>query len=161
MTAFVFRLQVLLDRAVSEEEAQALLLAEIQRRQVEASSNLRVAITDRVGLLQRMQAIQQQASNPRDLQMAYLRLDVVTTECANLQRALHELEDAMRAQQQRLTEAMRQRQIYERLREKQAETHRLAAERMAHKLMEDTVLPHYNRLHGRPPADDSTLGGAR
>ena len=145
MKSFIFRLQVLLDQASREEEEQVLALAELQRRHAEALQRLTLAAAARTDLLTRMQLEQQRACLPCDLQRAYLRLDVLTGECRCREQETQELDLAAQAQQARVIEAMRKRQVFERLREKQAEAHRIAGEQLEHKSMEETVLPRYNR----------------
>jgi len=161
MKAFTFRLQVLLDQAVREEEARVLALAELQRKHAEALNGLTLAEGARTDLLACMQREQQQPCLPCDLLRGYLRLDILTGECRCRKAEEREVYSAVLQQLACVTEAMRQRQVYERLREKQAEAHRLAAEESEHKSMEDTVLPRYNRELARLRRETLATGEIR
>lgn len=145
MKTFIFRLQILLDQACQAEESEACRLAALQRQRAVLIQQMTTVQASRAELGHVMLAMQATVFDARELQQLYWQMDALGCQAGELTEAIQQSDTSILAQQARVTAAMRQRQIYERLREKQAETHRLHAERSEHKAIEDSVLPRYAR----------------
>jgi flagellar export protein FliJ len=145
MMSFVFRLQVVLDRALRQEEEECLRLARLQDAQAVKEAAVAAKQAARRTLCADLDTLQQGTFDAQRLHDGHLQRDALGNEEASLRAELNEI-DALVAQQQRVVaEAMRKREMLEKLRDQQREAHDREAARKDYQQMEETVLPRLAR----------------
>lgn len=141
MKPFVFRLQIVLERAREEEEELLRRLALLRAEKTRKEEEMTAATAQRRQLMQTMAAMQQQSFDAWELHQCHMHLSALGDALEQLHRECAEIEERVLAAQQAVVEAMRKRQLLEKLRQKQYDTYRAAAERQELRAMEETTLP--------------------
>lgn len=147
MKKFVFRLQIVLDRALQQEEAKQLLLAQAQQLRALKEIEIERKHADRQEMLAHIAQKQQQTFDPWEMHQCHLHLSVLGNDLCTLRLQAEELDQHVLTAQQALAEAMRQRQLLEKLREKQRASYQREFEKDELKTMEEASLPRLAREH--------------
>ncbi len=145
MKRFVFRLQVVLDRALDEEQALLKQLAHEQcvltaKEQEIAEQHARRSET-MAGMADRQRA----GCEIWELQHHRLHLDALAGTLARLEDERQRQEERVDAARATVVEAMRKRQVLEKLREKQLADYQRAVDREELRNMEEIMLPRLAR----------------
>jgi flagellar FliJ protein len=149
MKRFNFRLQVVLDRALEEEEQQLLRLAEVQQQILEARRKLDAVEEARRHQLACMTEAQQASFDPLEMHARTLHLEDLGEQLARCREVLAGLERRAEQVMQDVIAAMRKRQVLEKLRDKQYADYCKEAERVELQTMEEAVLPRLAREQAR------------
>ena len=124
MKKYLFRLQVVLDRAVAEEEEQLLHLARIRREIVAKEQEIAINRDAHAQLLQHMARLQASVFDPRDLLVAIGHQEALANDVTRLRSERDAIDRRIAQQQHCVMEAMRKRQLLDKLREKQLDEYR-------------------------------------
>lgn len=152
MKKFAFRLQVVLDRARDAEEERLRQLALVQGELYRKEEEIRACADKRSALLAAMSTMQQGSFDPWELHQCHLHLDALAGMMKQLRQEYAQIEERVEAARQALVEAMRQRQLLEKLREKQLDEYRQAVAREELRTMEETTLPRLARARAAEQA---------
>lgn len=157
MKKFVFRLQVVLDRACDDEEAQLLHLARIRHELALKEQEITAKQAQMQELMAQMQRIQQAVFDPWEMQQCHLCLELFAEQLADLHAQRTAIMARIEAQQQIVIEAKRKKQALETLQEKQYLSYNQAVAREELQLMEEAVLPRLAREQAIERARRQTL----
>lgn len=145
MKKFQFRLQVVLERAQLDEEAQQRAFALLQQQRSALLGEIARVSREREAQLRLSELRQSMPTDPRQLHQRFLYIETLANEIARLHGELDELDRRIETQRQRLVAAMQKRQLLESLHEKQLAAYLYAVARQEQQEMEETVLPHLFR----------------
>ena len=145
MKKFVFRPQVVLDRAREEEERLLQQMAAVQHEMVVKDRELARVKDERTATLQSMAAAQQQTFDVEDLQRQRLHIDALDHLQVKLQDERALIEQRLDAAREALVEGMRRRQVLEKLRETHYTAYMKEMEKQELQIMEDVKLPRLAR----------------
>ncbi len=145
MKAFAFRLQVVLDRALDEEETEVRRLGELQHALAALEGSLGAVRAERREETRHLAAAQCVACEPHLLHERYLYLNALATHITELEDERTRQQQAVDTQRDRVTVAMRKRQTLERLKEKAHTEYRREEQRYELAAMEESVLPRLAR----------------
>jgi flagellar export protein FliJ len=155
MRKFVFRLQIVLDHALRQEEECLQELARLQGLlflTVEAIERAKVDVQNMKVFL----ATQQQGVFDASRLMEWrMHLEALNGVVAAVEQERKALEGQVEAQRQRVLDARRKRQGLEKLRDKQYDDHRMEHERQELKNLEDITLPRHVARQTLVRADES------
>ncbi len=152
MKKFAFRLQTMLDLALTREEEELRRLGVVRQEQAVQEAVMTRTRAARGDLLAYLTGMQQQAFQPHEMHQGHLRLDAYANDLVAQNTALDAIKERVARQQDVLLEAMRKRKTLEKLREKQYEAYRKESERQELAAMEDTVLPRLARTQAAEQA---------
>ncbi|HEX2949672.1 MAG TPA: hypothetical protein VHV83_08905, partial [Armatimonadota bacterium] len=119
MKKFTFRLQVVLDRALDEEEKQQQLLAKLRNELLAKEREISDVNCKREQTMGLVMHMQDGAFEAHQMHAAYLHLEGLGNDLADLATQRREIDGRVGAKQREVIEAMRKRQVLEKLREKQ------------------------------------------
>ncbi|MHB9130795.1 MAG: flagellar export protein FliJ [Armatimonadota bacterium] len=145
MKQFIFRLQIVLDHTLKEEEAVQLQFAKLQQEVLLRDQLVFAKNEERRHLMQVMAHMQQQVFDAWELHCGKLQLDVLGNELTQLRTEREDAKQRMLAKQGELVEIMRKRQTLEKLRDKHFDAYRKGEERTELQVMEEAVLPRLAR----------------
>ena len=157
MKRFVFRLQVVLDRALEEEQELLKELAHEQYALTRQEQAIAEFITRRHGAREEMAEKQRTGCDVWELGQYRLHLDELANRLALLEDERKQQEARVEQARARVVEAMRKRQVLEKLREKQLNDYQETCAKEELRAMEETMLPRLERerkleLHRRRQA---------
>jgi flagellar export protein FliJ len=145
MRAFSFRLQVVLDRALEEEEAEVRRLGTLQHALAALETRMREVMAQRREEARGLAALQCEACDPHALHERYLFLDALAARLAEMDEERTRQQQAITAQRERVAAAMRKRQTLEKLKDKARAEYQHAFQLAELQAMEECVLPRLAR----------------
>jgi len=145
MKKFVFRPQVVLDRARDEEEQALQQMAGVQRELVEKDQEIARVADEHTTTLRAMTAAQQQTFEVEDIQRQRLHIDALNHLQMKLQDERALIQQRLDAAREALIEAMRKRQVLEKLRETHYTAYQKETQKQELQIMEDVKLPRLAR----------------
>jgi flagellar protein FliJ len=145
MKKFVFRPQVVLDRARDEEEQALQQMAGVQRELVEKDQEIARVADEHTSTLQAMTAAQQQTFEVEDIQRQRLHIDALNHLQVKLRDERALIQQRLDAAREALIEAMRKRQVLEKLRETHYTAYQKETQKQELQIMEDVKLPRLAR----------------
>ena len=145
MRRFQFRLQVLLDQALRQEEEERLRLAKIQQEREAQLQTIATAQARHAEILQGITRLQQQSIDLLMLQACHLRREALGNDLQQYREALSAIDARIQQQQLTLGKSTQRRQTLENVRQQHYDLYRREAERQELKEMEEAVLPRLAR----------------
>lgn len=145
MKPFIFRLQVVLDRALEEEDRLLRQMAEAQQALAEKEQEIQRTSETRSATLQAMTDTQQRSFDVDELTRQRLHLEGLAILLATLQEQHTLLLQRLDAARATLIESMRKRQVLEKLRDEQHAAYRKDIEAQELRHMEEVKLPRLAR----------------
>lgn len=145
MKRFTFRLQVVLDRAKDEEDVLLKAMAQEQAALARKEQEMAEQATRRRDTLSAMTEKQRTGCDVWELQQYRLHLDALATRLAQLDQECAAQAQRVEQARARVVEAMRKRQVLEKLREKQLTAYQRECDREELRNMEETTLPRLSR----------------
>lgn len=145
MKKFIFRPQVVLDRAREEEERLLQQLASVQHEMLEKDREIARVADERKAALRAMATAQQQVFEVEELHRQRLHIDALDHRQAVLQDERTLIQQRLDAAREALIEGMRKRQVLEKLRETHYTAYLKEMEKQELQIMEDVKLPRLAR----------------
>jgi len=141
MKQFVFRFQLLLDRARDDEDRSLLLLAGAQQALARKEGEIARQTEFRRDALAALEERQRHTFHAWEMTQHRLRLDAVAKELRRLDNERGALRRGVEEARVSTVAAMRKRKALEKLRERQLADYRREAERRELRVMEDAAHP--------------------
>ncbi|MHB9025446.1 MAG: flagellar export protein FliJ [Armatimonadota bacterium] len=145
MKAFSFRLQTVLEHAHEVEEERQLHLARLCQQKQRIEERMQIVNLKREELLGAMARIQRNRFDAREVAECHLCLEQQGNILVGLKQESDQIDRGINVARQALLEAIKHRQMMEKLREKHLQIHRQAVEKYELKTMEEATVPRIAR----------------
>ena len=143
MKKFQFKLQAVLNHTECEEEQRKLELAQLHFKKQQAELELERLVLARMRSREKLTAQQSGTLDMEEINSLREHIEQLSAQVEQQRQQVEALEVEVAAKTEEVLQAMKKRQMLEKLREREEQEYNLAANRLEEKLLDDLIGPRY------------------